>query len=161
MMTLFSFLLIISVQLTLEHRTFRDFYNSPNGHEITRRLYTDSYIDNWKRVTSGDEVAIYNMHEDRNVMKTYYCKILGAEKLCKLRSDEPPSDSNIGHTTAYDSIAVAAYRQNMIPSGVDRKDTAKLVEGYFNSKGIEESDLPRTCFSPGELQDVLEITKYV
>ena len=101
------------------------------------------------------------MHEDKNIVKLLYCDILSVPQLCKKRSNDVTLNSNIGFSTAYDYIAVAAYEQGMIGINIDRKKAAAHVETYFKSKEMVEARLPKSCFREDELLEILNTTKNV
>jgi hypothetical protein len=128
-----------------------------------RMLYTDYYIENWlKIVNTTESIAIYNVHQDNNVAKTFYCSTLGARRLCKKHSAQPPSKMNVGFSTTWDSIAVASYAQGMIaPNSVNRKEAAGHVKSYFSQKNMTALDFSKTCFSELELEGLLNKTKQV
>ena len=55
-------------------------------------------------------ILIYNLHEDKDVVKTFYCNTLHSRSLCKKYSAKHSLLlKNVGFPTYFDSIAVAAY----------------------------------------------------
>lgn len=131
---------------------------------VIQKLYTEAYINNWlKIVKTRDKIIIHNAHEDKNLLKTLYCQGLHARSLCEKQSvQEPPPNKNVGFSTVYDSIALAAFDQGLIaPNGVSRQEATKLIKRYFMQMNMTDADFPQTCFPDSDLEEILETTKRV
>jgi len=136
-------------------------------------LYTENYLRHWSRLllydadTSNNKnnkefnYLIYNMHSNRNVLKTLYCKVLPqTHQTCKQYSNIMPPMTNTGFSIDYDRLVIAASQQDKL-HGLKKRDIEgkevhvvaremqELWEGDW-SKTI--MDFPRDCLSTEELK---------
>ena len=125
------------------------------------KLYTDSYINNWSHIVDRDNIKIYNMHEDNNVVKTFYCSVLKAEHACKEAIENPPPESNVGFSTVFDAITVAAHKKGIVPGNFTRKGATLVISNFFSDKLITQSDLPKDCFEEEDMARIMEKSKVV
>ena len=125
------------------------------------KLYTDSYINNWSHIVDRDNIKIYNMHEDNNVVKTFYCSVVKAEHACKEAIENPPPESNVGFSTVFDAIAVAAHKKGIVPGNFTRKGATLVTSNFFSDKLITQSDLPKDCFEEEDMARIMEKSKVV
>ena len=136
------------------------FKNNDNLYKLYK-LYTDSYINNWSHIVDRDNIKIYNMHEDNNVVKTFYCSVLKAEHACKEAIENPPPESNVGFSTVFDAIAVAAHKKGIVPGNFTRKGATLVISNFFSDKLITQSDLPKDCFEEEDMARIMEKSKVV
>ncbi|GMH50621.1 hypothetical protein TrVE_jg1695, partial [Triparma verrucosa] len=125
------------------------------------RLYTDSYVDNWSHIVDRKDIVIYNLHEDGNVLKTFYCNILKAEHACKKAIETLHPNTNVGFSTVFDAIAVAAHQEGIVPDTFGRKKATLLITDFFKDSFITESDLPKDCFEDEDMAYIMEKSKAV
>ena len=140
------------------------FYKNERSGKITE-LYTEAYIDNWLDIVNTTKnIMIYNLHEDKDLVKTFYCNTLHAWSLCKKYSSAKHhlSSANVGFATYFDSIAVAAYHKGLVkPDKVTRQKAAEAVESHFKAINVTASKFPKNCFPEDFLEEILQKTKRV
>lgn len=125
-------------------------------------LYTENYIRHWKFLAGSNiNILIYNLHEDRNVMRTFYCKTLhGTKRACEKYSHYQSESQNIGFTLDYHRIAIAAYNVGLIDwrkQGFDFNEAADTIRLYFyETKRMILNDFPRSCLEGDDLEDVFQ-----
>ena len=137
------------------------FYKTQLSGRITK-LYSEAYIDNWlETLNTTKKILIYNLHEDKDVVKTFYCNTLHSRSLCKKYSAKHPLLlKNVGFPTYFDSIAVAAYHKGLIEADkVTRKEAGEAVESYFNAINVTvPSKFPKLCFPEDVLEEIRQET---
>lgn len=138
---------------------FKQYFAQANHFENLLRLYTDSYVDNWSHIVDRKDIVIYNLHEDGNVLKTFYCNILKAEHACKKAIETLHPNSNVGFSTVFDAIAVAAHQEGIVPDTFGRKNATLLITDFFKDSLITESDLPKDCFEDEDMAYIMEKSK--
>jgi len=132
------------------------------GDERGALLYTENYIRHWKFLAGSNiNILIYNLHEDRNVMRTFYCKTLhGTKRACEKYSHYQSESQNIGFTLDYHRIAIAAYNVGLIDwrkQGFDFNEAADTIRLYFyETKRMILNDFPRSCLESDDLEDVFQ-----
>jgi len=143
---------------------FITFYETSVDSIITK-LYTEAYIKNWMTIVGTQKnILIYNVHVDKDLVKTFYCNTLNASNLCKKYSIKHPLTSeNVGFSTHFDSIAVAAYHRGLIadPDKITRPVAAQNIQKYFEELNVDASIFPETCFPKHYLEEILEKSKRV
>ena len=141
---------------------FKEYFSQPhdtNQFKNLLRLYTDSYVDNWSHIVDRKDIVIYNLHEDGNVLKTFYCNILKAEHACKKAIETLHPNTNVGFSTVFDAIAVAAHQKGIVPDTFQRKNAMLLITDFFKDSLITESDLPKDCFEDEDMAYIMEKSK--
>ena len=106
----------------------------------------------WKRYNAVPEydfnIKIVNFHSG-NIIKSFYCDVLKAEKACELESKrEETLKTRAKDSTAYFDLAVGAYLLRNSKYGKDVKlfhETADRFKERMIAKGLVEDDLPKEC----------------
>jgi hypothetical protein len=123
-------------------------------------LYTDNYLDHWKSLVGDDfQFHVYNMHEDRNVMKTLYCKMLpDTGSACRKYSHHSFPSKNEGYTLEYDRLVIAAKDLNVIPEGTNSlaKASSELTTIHQMVMNMTLKDFPVVCLDDEEFVEVLK-----
>jgi hypothetical protein len=122
-------------------------------------LYTDNYLDHWKSLVGDDfQFHVYNMHEDRNVMKTLYCKMLpDTGSACRKYAHHSFPSKNEGYTLEYDRLVIAAKDLNVIPEGTSlAKASSELTTIHQMVMNMTLKNFPVVCLDDEESVEVLK-----
>jgi len=123
----------------------------------TNLLYTDNVLRHWKSLVGHDfDFLIYNMHEDRNVMKTIYCKMLPNTKHSCLKHSQHLIDEsqNICYPPFYKLMVIQAIRKGRLPDATNLEIASMELE-RMHQAGLTP-DIPRTCMDDEALAKLLE-----
>jgi len=119
----------------------------------------------WKRYNAvpkyDDNIKIVNFHNG-NIIKTFYCDVLKAEKSCELESERTETlKTRAKDSTAYFDLAVGTH---WLRNNEDQNDkelfqkTAEKFKERMTSRGLVEDDLPKECLSKSEQQKLLRVS---
>eukprot|EP00591_Stephanopyxis_turris_P016387 CAMPEP_0195538270 /NCGR_PEP_ID=MMETSP0794_2-20130614/49437_1 /TAXON_ID=515487 /ORGANISM="Stephanopyxis turris, Strain CCMP 815" /LENGTH=460 /DNA_ID=CAMNT_0040672239 /DNA_START=327 /DNA_END=1709 /DNA_ORIENTATION=- len=135
--------------------SFHDWYRR-GAQKKLKVLYTDSYIDHWKGL-GIENFLIYNMHEDPNLMKHFYCSKLGLNHTCDKHSGTLSARRNVGHSLQSDRLACALYSHGYINSNkTNRVEAGKMISEFFSKKDTPLEQISPICFTDGEMNEVLK-----
>mmetsp|Transcript_14312 Transcript_14312/g.20973 ORF Transcript_14312/g.20973 Transcript_14312/m.20973 type:complete len:403 (+) Transcript_14312:61-1269(+) len=135
--------------------SFHDWYRRGAQKKLDV-LYTDSYIDHWKGL-GIENFLIYNMHEDLNLMKHFYCSKLGLNHTCDKHSGTLSARHNVGHSLQSDRLACALYSHGYINSNkTNRVEAGKMISEFFSKKDTPLEQISPICFTDGEMNEVLK-----
>lgn len=101
------------------------------------------FMNVWKKVYP-DNIAIYNMHQDGDLVTNFMCQMMPeAKKSCEALQeglDLPLKNPSV--KIEHDIIAVAAYERGLIETSVSRQEAMEQVTKYVKEAG---KTLPRIC----------------
>ena len=139
---------------------FKDWYFNQENQRL-KWLYTNWYIDHWKGL-GIEKFLVYNMHQDPNLEKHFYCSTLGLQHSCDKRSNTTDEKLNIGHSIENDRLACALYSLGHInPEKTSRKEAGEMISDFFMKKGTSLDKVSQICFTDEEMSKVLEKSKKI
>lgn len=109
----------------------------------------------------NNNIKIVNFHSG-NIIKSFYCDVLKAEKACELESKrEETLKTRAKDSTAYFDLAVGAHWLRNSKYSKDVKffhETADRFKERMIAKGLVEDDLPKECLSKSEQGKLLGVS---
>lgn len=142
---------------------FHQWYHS-NALKL-KMLYTGYYIQHWRGELGIKDFLVYNVHEDINLLKHFYCSILGLHYTCKKHSEEMIDEKkdNAGFSLHYDRLACALFFKGYIdPKKTSRSQAGEKIKDFYSlprNAGIMEQPVLQSCFNNNQMKDVLEKSK--
>jgi hypothetical protein len=111
----------------------------------------------------GFNTRLISYHTSDDIVETMFClEELNAIHACKAvrQNKMEVSHSNIGESTAFDEIAVAAYEAGLIDGLVVTRPIARnaIQEYHEQVRGLRVDDLPKDCVSEEELRLLEDIS---
>lgn len=146
----------------MEVLSFHDWYSQHKDNFLVK-LYTDYYINHWRGLGINN-FLIYNMHEDPNLLKEFYCSVLGLEHSCKkhLVNNNNTTKSNVGHSIQHDRLACTLYSRGYVnTTKINRLEAGKIILDFFDEKNTTLEQVSQSCFTDDELNEVLLRSKTV
>ena len=155
---------------------------SPNDRDLGFVDLTDfdTYTYHmWKRYKTvpqyDDKIKIVNFH-DTDVVKSFYCDVLNAERACKTQTERLAKDESMKtrakSTTALIDLAIGLHwRDTNLLTPVNGReesvepitmkaltDTADKFKERMAAKGMKEEDLPKECLTNSEQARLLNVS---
>jgi len=146
-----------------------------NGEEEQQQQQQEEQLDSSQSKKGDFNFLIYNMHDDDNVIKTLYCKVLpSTHQACQESSSRtPPDDEDYDDEVSveYDRLVIAALKKNKL-HGLDDSISSSIIsnkgEVYMMAKLTQElweegwkkrvKDFPRDCLSDNESKGIFVIS---
>ena len=140
--------------------SFRDWYYSPRAQDVLLpKLFTDYYIEHWKGL-GVHNFLIYNLHEDPNLLKTFYCSTLGLKYACEKHATTYEKRENLRFSLQNDRLACELHLQGHIDAEkVSRVEAGEMISKFFIEKGKALEKVSPMCFNYGAMNEVLEKSK--
>jgi hypothetical protein len=137
-------------------KNIKDYLTRDRLNQFHSRFISTQAYQMYKE--AGFNTQIVNYHASDDIVETMFClEELNATHACKAvqeRKMEALIKSNIGESTAFDEIAVAAHEAGLIDgSVVTRPFARKAIQEYHEQvQGLTIDDLPKDCVSGDELR---------
>mmetsp|Transcript_12355 Transcript_12355/g.17609 ORF Transcript_12355/g.17609 Transcript_12355/m.17609 type:complete len:426 (+) Transcript_12355:121-1398(+) len=145
-----------------DHETiipFHDWYHSNHGRFCLKALYTDMYMNHWKGM-GIENFLVYNMHEDPNFLRFFFCSTLRLKHTCKKHFHAPTKEANVGFSIQNDRLACALHSLGYInPERINRIEAGKMISDFFLKNVTSLDKVSPSCFTNEEMNRVLERSK--
>ena len=132
--------------------------------------YTWHIAERYKQVPQFKErIKIVDFHKDDDVVKTFYCDVLGAQEACLLRTQpsfEPKKKTRRKSSTVLYDLAVSAWADGAYELSSDESAFAKdglrrwtkIMADRMEEKALTKDDLPMECLSQREQSLLLNVS---
>jgi len=126
------------------------------------KLWTYRYLQHWKKLVGNDlKFSIYNMHEDRNILKTFYCKMLNDTKTaCSKHNNDTAKSLNKRYSLEYHRLVIEANNHyELLPDGTDLNKAATELETIHRREmGMNTRKFPRICLDDDKFSKLLNVS---
>merc|ERR1712048_154684 len=131
-------------------------------------VFTNKYLEHWELLVGNNlNVLKYNIHEDENVPRSFFCKTLHDTKnTCNALVGYETPKNDIDFSFLYYRIAVEAYHKGLIKEEITPWRAAERLYIYFTRRrGISLRDIPVHCIEKDYLEEIfsrsLELEKQI
>lgn len=93
---------------------------------------------------SFDDVKVYNMHTDGDIVTNFFCSVLDTPNTCqKLHNKEVEfSEVNASVNLSHDILATYFYDQGLIDNSLSRQQVVAMIGDFVKDS---QKDIPRKC----------------